>query len=331
VDDALSVTRHEVPNGDGWVLALRRTVHRDVAHGAGGVPARPVLIIPGYGMNSFIFGFHPAGRSLEAHLAWRGFEVWSVDLRAQGGSRALRGRGDRRFGLEDLALTDVTAAVDHVLAHTATGADRVDLIGASLGATIMFIHAGVQGHSRLGSLVSFGGPLRWESVHPVLALAARAPRLIGAVPFRGTRALARVALPLLTRVPSLLSVYLNTAVTDISRADEMVQTVEDPVPQINEEIARWIGARDLTVRGVNITDAAAALPNPLLSVVALGDGIVPPDTARSAHTRSRAAVREVLEVGSATLPVAHADLFISRVAEAQVFEPLAAFLARQRT
>lgn len=327
--EEVEVTHHEVPNREGWLLSLRRTVCRAPEPLGDKAPRRPLLIIPGYGMNSFIFGFHPAGRSMEAHLAWRGFEVWSVDLRAQGRSRPAFGRGDRRFGLDALALRDVPAAIDYVLAHSATGADRVDLIGASLGASIMFIAATVRGHHDLGSLVSFGGPLRWERVHPALALAFRSPTLVGMVPFRGTRALARVALPALTRVPALLSVYLNTAVTDVSRADEMVQTVEDPIPQINAEIARWIAARDLVVRGVNVTEAVARLPNALLSVVAMGDGIVPPETARSAHNASRAEVREVLEVGSASLPIAHADLFISRVSEELVFEPLARWLARQ--
>lgn len=324
----VTVSRHEVHNGEGWMLALRRTTTTELEH-AERAPRRPVLIVPGYGMNSFIFGFHPTGRSLEAHLAWRGFEVWSVDLRAQGRSRPVDGAANRRFGLEHLGLVDVPAALDYVRARSATGASRVDVIGASLGASIMFVTAAVHGHEGLGSLVSFGGPLRWERVHPALALAFASPTLAGMVPFRGTRALARLALPVLTRVPALLSVYLNTSVTDISRADEMVETVEDPVPQINAEIARWIAARDLTVRGVNVTEAVAALPNPLLSVVALSDGIVPPETARSAHHRSRAAVRELLEVGSRERPMAHADLFISRHSEREVFDPLARWLARQ--
>lgn len=328
-ENEAEVTRHEVPNGDGWLLSLRRTSHPSPEHLAGGAPRRPLLIVPGYGMNSFIFGFHPSGRSLEEHLAWRGFEVWSVDLRAQGRSRSLGGKGPRRFGLDALALIDVPAALAHVLACTRTGATQVDVIGASLGASLMFATAAVHGHADLGSLVSFGGPLRWEKVHPALRLAFASPTLAGMVPFRGTRAIARRVLPLLTRAPALLSVYLNTAVTDVSRADEMIETVEDPIPQINGEIARWIAARDLVMRGVNVTDAAAALPNPLMSVVALGDGIVPPETARSAHARSRARSRKLLEVGTAALPMAHADLFISRVSEAEVFEPLARWLAEQ--
>ncbi len=59
---ALVVRHHLVPNGDGWRLAIKQTFH----------PARlmrrrrPLLIVPGYGMNAFIFGYHPRGQSMAA-------------------------------------------------------------------------------------------------------------------------------------------------------------------------------------------------------------------------------------------------------------------------
>ena len=322
------VTLDATTTHDGWTLGLRRTTHRR-PEPLGEPPKRPLLIVPGYGMNSFIFGFHPRGRSLEGHLAWRGHEVWSVDLRAQGRSRHTQG-ARRRFGLAELALVDLPAAIDRVLAATETGARTLDLVGCSLGAAIMFGHMVHHRDARVRALVSFGGPLRWERVHPALALAFRSPRLAGAIPFRGTRAMARVLAPLLVKVPSLLSIYMNPTSSDLSRMDEMVQTVEDPVAEINREIAEWINARDLVLRGVNVTAGVASLENPLLCVVALGDGIVPPKTARSPYHISRAREREVLEVGHAGLPIAHADLFISNDAHAMVFEPLARWLG-QRT
>jgi pimeloyl-ACP methyl ester carboxylesterase len=324
-----TIDRFEARTADGWILAMRRTTSTDRALLRSTAPRRPVLIVPGYGMNSFIFGYHPNGRSIEAHLAWRGFEVWSVDLRAQGRSRLVEGAPGRRFGLEELSLVDVEAAVSVVLANTETGADRVDVIGASLGAALMFGHAGVNRDERLGSLVSFGGPLRWERVHPLVSLAFRSPALAGAVRFRGTRTLARYALPVLAKVPSILGVYLNPAITDVSRAHELVQTVEDPIPQVNREIAEWIRDRDLTLRGVNVTEAAAGLANPLLCVVAMGDGIVPPETASAPYRLSRARSKRVLEVGDPSTRIAHADLFISNDAHRIVFDPVAHWLGEQ--
>lgn len=324
-----AIDRFEARTADGWILAMRRTTSASQERLPGTAPRRPVLIVPGYGMNSFIFGYHPHGRSIEAHLAWRGFEVWSVDLRGQGRSRRAEGTPKRPFGLEALSLVDVDAAVGEVLARTTTGSPSVDVIGASLGAALMFGHAGVNRDARLGSLVSFGGPLRWERVHPLVALAFKSPALAGALPFRGTRTLARYALPVLAKVPSLLSVYLNPAITDISHASELTQTVEDPIPQVNREIAEWIRDRDLTLRGVNVTHAVATLENPLLCVVAMGDGIVPPETARAPYGLTRARSRRVIEVGDASVHIAHADLFISNDAHRMVFDPVAQWLGEQ--
>ena len=58
---------------------------------------------------------------MEAALAQRGFEVWSVDLREQGKSR--RDGGSTRYRLEDLALHDVASAVHGVRKHTRTRAE----------------------------------------------------------------------------------------------------------------------------------------------------------------------------------------------------------------
>ncbi len=321
-------------NGHGWRLSLRRTTHPHPTPSPGATPARPVLLLPGYGMNSFIFGFHPAGRSLEAHLAWRGLEVWSVDLRAQGRSVATSAASLRDptagFGLEALARDDVGAALAFVRAHTRTGSRLVDLIGCSLGAALMFGHAALGDPDGLGALVSLGGPLRWERIHPLVRLAFASPRLAGAIPFRGTQSLVRAALPLVTRAPGLFSVYVNHRVSDLSRVSEMAATVADPVPRINREIAEWFQRRDLHLGGVDLSAFARQMEHPLLCLVANGDGIVPPETARSPYALSGTADKALIEVGDRVHRFAHADLFIARDAHARVFDPIAAWLSGSR-
>ncbi len=319
----MKIDQGYVANGTGWELAVRRTLEAPAP-----AQPRPVLLVPGYGMNSFIFGFHPRGRSLEAHLAYRGFEVWSADLRAQGRSRWVSSQPrPTQHGLEDLALTDLPAVLGEVLRRTQTGATTVDVIGCSLGATLMFAQAAIGRDTRMGALVSFGGPLRWERVHPALRVAFASPWLAGVLPFHGTRKLAATALPLLARVPWALSPYLNVGVTDFSRANEMIETVEDPIPTINREIAVWIHAKDLTLRGVNLTAALRALTNPLLCVVASADGIVPRETVLSAREAMGSSVRDVLTVGDDKTAIAHADLFLCHDAVERVFDPLADWLA----
>ncbi len=273
----IQVDHRQVPNGDGWLLSLRRTVD-DCAHEA---PRKPLLIIPGYGMNSFIFGFHPQGVSMEVSLARRGFEVWSADLRGQG--RSSRQTGSLRYGLADLALIDVASAVDCVLETTATKANEVDLIGCSLGGTLMFIYAAFADRPRAGGLVNMGGAVRWVRMHPLMRAAFASPKLVGLLPLRGVRRMASVALPLLRHAPRLLSVYLHPDIVDLSQSDELVETVENPNRHVNREIAEWIRRKDLWVRGKNVSDGVRELTNPLLSVLANADGIVPRESAIWPH------------------------------------------------
>ena len=96
-------TTHLTDERDGWRLELRQVLDEARLD----TSRRPVAIVPGYGMNSFIFGYHPRGLSLEEHLAEAGFEVWSLDLRGQGGSVCVGPRRD--YDLADLAVTDLQA------------------------------------------------------------------------------------------------------------------------------------------------------------------------------------------------------------------------------
>lgn len=321
----MRVIRHFVPNADGWHLALTQRFD----------PARldpgraPVLIVPGYGMNSFIFGFHPTGNSLAAHIVSRGFEVWTADLRRQGHSVPITTDAEPRARLEDLALVDLPAAVDGVLDRSRGHASSVIMIGASLGGTLMLAHAAMAARHRLAALVTLGSPLRWVRVHPLVKLAFSSPALAGLVPVKGTRRMAGAALPFLAaRAPKLMSMYLNPDLTDTSRSAEMIATVEDPSRSLNKEIARWIKRKDLILRGTNVTEAAARLDLPLMVVAAHGDGVVPRDTAIFPYEHLRSPTKQLLIAGDDAAPLAHADLFVSRDAETRVFAPLSAWLSK---
>lgn len=318
----MQTRQHLIDNGAGWQLSLHQTW--DEARLVRS--RRPVLIVPGYGMNSFIFSYHPSGLSLEAYLVEQGFEVWRADLRAQGGS--LRAGGGYKFALKDLALTDLGRAIDATLERTQGSADRVDILGASLGGTIMFAHSALNPAHRMGSLVSIGSPVRWVAVHPLVRAAFASPELIGALRFRGTRTLAERALPQLARyAPWLLSMYMNHEITDTSAAREMAKTVEDPNRHINREIARWIQSRDLVIDDVNVSSALAGITQPLLCILANRDGIVPRSTAAFPYEQASSSSKTLLEVGTSRVAMAHADLFVSKESHERVFQPLAGWLA----
>ncbi len=316
-------TTRFVDNGVGWQLAL----HRYVDPARLRPDTRPVVMVPGFAMNSFILGYHPRGTGIAGFLAEQGHEVWAVDLRGQG--MAQRSSGPRGFGMADVALVDLPAAIDAICHLTTARGDAVDLIGCSLGATYMFMYAAWLPGNRAARLVNLGGPLRWTAVHPLLRTLSAAPPLWSLMRMKGTRGVARHLLPLAARVPGLLHIYLHPAICDLSEPATLVQTVDDPVPAINREIARWVRAGDLLHRGRNLTDDVARLEMPLLTLVANADGIVPEATVCSAHNVMRRADRALIFAGDERRPMAHADLFISDPAEQQVFRPLAAWLAAE--
>jgi esterase/lipase len=119
---------------------------------------------------------------------------------------------------------------------------------------------------------------------------------------------------------------MNASSTDVSRASEMVQTVEDPNTHMNRQIAHWVNERELVVRGVNVSRAVTSMKLPFLCVVAAHDGIVPVETARWPYDAIGSTDKQLVIVGDDRVRIAHADLFISRVAEDRVFRPLADFL-----
>lgn len=306
---------------DGWLLELKRTyspAHLERAND-------PLLIVPGYGMNAHIFGYHPRGTSMTKHLATSGFEVWTVNLRAQARTTPLHEHA-REPSLEHYALYDLPAAIKTVLHSTHSRSREVKLLGCSLGGTIVYTYLVHTKDAPVSAVVAMGTPLRWEKIHPVIRLAFSSPKLAGLVRVRGAKHVARVAVPALRHLPSLLSIYVNASHVDVSKAKEMVETVEDPHPRINEELSRWIRARDLTVRGVNVTQALSRLTMPLLLITSNRDGVVPELTSLSARKHWGSRDVSVLRVGSVDAWYAHADLYVADNAPREVFSPLAKWL-----
>src|SRR5690606_22138186 len=145
---------------------------------------RPLLLIPGYCMNTKPLGFHPTGPSMIELLAERGFEVWTANLRHQGDSH--KSAEHTPAGFSDLALVDLPNAIEHVRRETRTRHQRVDLIGCSLGGTYIFVYlAHNPASDAVGSVVAIGAPLRWTKPHALLKLAFASPKLAGRLKIAG--------------------------------------------------------------------------------------------------------------------------------------------------
>ncbi len=306
---------------DGWLLELTRT--HSTRHRQPHLP--PLLLVPGYGMNSFIFGFHPRGTSMTRSLAERGHEVWTVNLRAQRGSARLDARA-ADASLEAYALSDLPAAIATVCEATHQADRRVVLVGCSLGGSLAYAYLAHTPDAPVVGLIAMGAPLAWDDVHPAVRVAFGSPRLVSLLRVRGTESFARAALPFARRVPQVLAPYLNAAQVDLSAGSEMVRTVEDPQPAVNADLARWIAGRDLVLRGVNVREALRRVTVPLLVVVSNRDGIVPERASLSVLEAWGGADVEVLRVGDPRVWWAHADLFVADGAPRHVFGPLATWL-----
>jgi len=322
----LVVREQFVDTADGWSLHLRRTRSPRQFD----PQTQPLLIVPGYGMNSFIFSYHPRGTSMERCLAEAGFEVWAVDLRGQGLSEPSGAHHPGPQSLLRYAASDLPAAIERVMMGTETHADGLTLIGCSLGGSIAYGYLALRKDPRVTQLVTMGAPLRWLDVHPLLRVAFSSPTLAGMVRFNRTREMVRGLFPLLIRVPALLSLYMNTQTIDLRRMSEMTRTVENPDPSINRDIARWVKNVDLRLDGVDVTCALRELDLPLFVVLSNRDGIVPLATAKSVLDAWGGDDIETLVVGDDDNWYAHANLFVADDAPQLVFAPLINWL-RQRS
>ncbi|MDY0059329.1 MAG: alpha/beta fold hydrolase [Myxococcota bacterium] len=308
-----------VPNGAGWELCCKRSLRRDSLRP--GWP--PVVIVPGYGMNAYLFGYHPRGPSMIDCWVERGHEVWTVELRGQGSS--VRRGGRRDYGLADLARVDLPAALSFVRQHTLTGSSGLHAVGCSLGGTLLYAHVACRAAPALTSLVALGAPLRWEQANPLFRLGSEVPGLARLVGHLSTREAARRVLPLLVRAPRLLAAYLHPALVDLSDPDRLFLAVDGLHPRINAEFGRWLRTRDLVLDGCDVGAGWSTSTVPLLCVIGAGDGIVPEAAALSALARA-GAPGEVLRVGDRRRPYAHADLFVANDAPADLFLPVARWL-----
>jgi pimeloyl-ACP methyl ester carboxylesterase len=160
----------------------------------------PVLLCHGLAANHVNFDFDPP-HSLAHVLAATGFEVFSVDFRGAGASRAPRVWKKFLYDADDLIAQDGPALLAHVLERT--GAPRAFWVGHSLGALVGYGVLGGPHGGRIGGMCAIGAPVYFRHTGWVVRMARLAlwmawplafrERLvsIGLAPFLG-----RVTLPL---------------------------------------------------------------------------------------------------------------------------------------
>lgn len=314
--EPLPLESHALTTADGWQLPLLRAIWP-------GGPSRgkPVLLVPGYGMNSLIFHHHPRGTPLMGALLRAGFDPWTVDLRGAKATQALPYAAAPR--LADQAWVDLPAAIRYVLDRS--GWSTLDAIGCSLGGTLLYALVGRR-DAPIDRLVTMGSPLVWEDRSLLVRMFGHLAPMAAHIPVRGTRPAARVALPILGRIaPVLLSMYVNPRLTALHGSEQLVQGIENPIADVTARLGAWIREGHLRLDGHNVTDGLARFRKPLLVVYATGDGIVPPPTALAA-LRAVSGPADTLEVHHPQHRVSHVDLFLADLAPTHVYPGVAGWL-----
>ena len=108
---------------DGYRLTLYRSPASTGEH------PRPVLLLPGANSNRMTFAL-TQDDSLVAELNRHGRDVWLLDFRGSHSS-VWPHSSTAPVDLDRKLMLDLPSAIDVVLEHT--GAERVDLVGHSLG------------------------------------------------------------------------------------------------------------------------------------------------------------------------------------------------------
>jgi len=313
----MNVTRTTTQTRDGWRLCLHRR--------APALAGKPVVLLPGYGMNSFAFRYHTSGISFMETLATHGFDAWSVDFR--GSSLSWHEHSCKHggpVGLPEQAFIDLPTCLEHICART--GHERVHVIGCSLGGALAYAYAGEHREHRIDRLVTMGTPLQWGQPSVVRRIIDKLAWPVRKMPVRGTRPLARWLLPLGSRwAPKAISIYINPRLTDTSDVENLACTIENPHPAISDALLRWISNGDLILDGRNTTENMEHFERPLFVICGSGDLICPQDAAMAALEHSRGETTFMC-VDDPQGAVGHADLFISSIAPERVFSPVAEWL-----
>ena len=292
----------------------------------------PVLLLHGFGANGFVLG-PERGPSLARHLADRGRDVFSLDFRGTRASVAPSGQGIAGVDVDAKIQHDLPAAIDLVLCET--GAARLDVVGFSLGGTILYAYLAHRGEEKVRRAVTLGSPLRFrfplaaKLLGSVCAVDAVRRVLPQRLPMRGFTELGAA-----THIEFPARPHFNLANIDRPVLYDMMRLgTEDASLSELLQIIRWSERGRVDSRDGAI-DYLARLPEvrtPLLLIGGTADQHVDPRWLRELLQLVGSREKELLLVGKAhgtRHDYGHTDLLLgARVAD-EVFPYIERWLAR---
>jgi len=302
------------------------------------LPAPPrgaVVLVHGFAQNRY--AWHVPQRSLSDHLAAAGFDVYNLELRGVGRSRALG--APAATTVRELVAEDLPAALEAV--RRASGEDRPFLLGHSLGALVALAAAG-RAPDRVRGVVSLAGIYRFATRNALLrAVGGVATRLpLGAAPPQ-----ARVPTDAVGRALHAARALFDARVAErlplqAWAPGSMAEDVLAEAVRRSFEPASWGVTRDLATlasgRPLRDADGEPLLAPwerqhevPLLVVAGADDVLVSPEDAKAAWERAATPDRTYLtprrEPGEPGW--GHMDLLLGDRAPQRVWPRLTEWLA----
>ena len=315
-------------SSDDYVLTLYR--RRPLT----GTPprSRPVLFLHGANSNRYCFGVR-ATSSFTGYLNRHGFDVWVLEFRGNRSSRYV-GKGKPSQNLDAKIQIDLPTAIDKVL--RTTGADKLDLIGHSLGGIFIYAYLGANPCAPVGRAITLCSPAHvrrfFGSVSGALKLPAKVLAPIARrIPGLGVPHLARLRGPLPHLASLARHIDLQT-LTSGERRDYLDHAVEDMTGGDLAQLMRWFGDGGLaTLEGGSYYDVFSRVQHPVLVMGSAGDRIAEPSAVREAFDRLGCSTKKLLFVGrsfGSTRNYSHQDLLLAGTANQDVF-PHARFWLEQ--
>ncbi len=271
----------------------------------------PVLLIHGFGQNRY--AWHLPSRSPANHLARAGFDVYNLDLRGHGRSRALGGERSRK--LFDYVAEDLPIALEEVQRHA--GRRPVFLVGHSLGGLVSYA-AAPQLDGAVAGIVSIGSPYHFtRGSLPLTAMSyfLQAFPRIGITPYnapipvgiwgrvmRSTHRLAE------SRVSPLPIRGWHAGAMEPHILDEHLRLAFDRAGLV-EALEMFAWARDGRFFGAesDCADRFARLDVPLLIIAGANDDLAPPASVRPGFLASQSRDKTYQ-----VLPLGHIDLLVGK-------------------
>jgi lysosomal acid lipase/cholesteryl ester hydrolase len=335
--DGFALTR------DGWRLGIR--------HIAPAVPdprKLPVVLCHGLGLNGTFWTI--TDDHLPSQLAARGYDVFIVDLRGSGESRNL-GRLDEinswlretpflelgagRWTVDEMAFYDVPAVLDYV--RGATGRDRVNWVGHSLGGMLMFAFLERSPEAyRVANFVGMGSTITLtETPQRDMLRANRGLRVLGSLVSTGRlgRPLMYFRLPGLDRIDQFY--YTSENVDKRTTSRFYGYTLEDPGRSALRQLDPYLefGHFVSADRTFDYSTTLNRVGTPTLMIA--GEDDVMSDLPSTERTLDELASpdKTLMRFGKRDGHVGnygHCDLVWSRYASREVFPPLIDWLDRRQ-